>query len=103
MIGSVGRLCAAVRIGRMLSGKFARRNYFGKQIGTAPNIKIRLPGLGRMDRRADAQYGGLHHGYLPGRAQDIFAFKGEEIGVFMTKQAEWSLDEYSGFSGGRRL
>ena len=32
-----------------------------------------------------------------------FAFKGEEIGVFMTKQAEFFLDEYSGFAGGRRL
>jgi len=31
-----------------------------------------------------------------------FAFKGKEIGVFMTKQAEWFLDEYSGFAGGRR-
>ncbi len=32
-----------------------------------------------------------------------FAFKGEEIGVFMTKQAEWFLDEYNGFAGGKRL
>jgi hypothetical protein len=31
-----------------------------------------------------------------------FAFKGEEIGVFMTKQAEWFLDEYNGFAGGKR-
>ena len=32
-----------------------------------------------------------------------FAFKGEEIGVLMTKQAEWFLDEYDGFAGGKRL
>jgi hypothetical protein len=31
-----------------------------------------------------------------------FAFKGDEIGVFMTKQAEWFLDEYQGFAGGKR-
>ena len=32
-----------------------------------------------------------------------FAFKGDEIGIFMTKQAEWFLDEYEGFVGGKRL
>lgn len=32
-----------------------------------------------------------------------FAFKGEEIAVYMTKQAEWFLDEYHGFAGGKRL
>ena len=32
-----------------------------------------------------------------------FAFKGKEIGVFMTKQAEWFLDEFNGFAGGRCL
>ena len=32
-----------------------------------------------------------------------FAFKGEEISILMTKQAEWFLDEYSGFAGGKRL
>ena len=27
----------------------------------------------------------------------------DRIGVFMTKQAEWFLDEFNGFAGGRRL
>jgi len=29
-----------------------------------------------------------------------FAFKGDEIGIFMTKQAEFFLDKYTGFAGG---
>ena len=28
-------------------------------------------------------------------------FKGDEIGVFMHKTAEWFLDDYQGFAGGR--
>ena len=31
-----------------------------------------------------------------------FAFKGDEISVFMTKQAEFFMDDYNGFGGGRK-
>ena len=51
-------------IGRVLSGKFPQRNYFGEQIGSVPGIEYDCLGLGRVDRRADAQHGSLYHGYL---------------------------------------
>ena len=43
-----------------------------------------------------------------GRKRSVHPFnltihKGEVIGVYMTKQAEWFLDEYNGFAGGKRL
>jgi nitrate/nitrite transporter NarK len=31
------------------------------------------------------------------------AFKGDELAVYMTKVAEWFLDEYQGFAGGRAV
>ena len=31
-----------------------------------------------------------------------FAFKGDDISIFMTKQAEFFMDEYNGFAGGKR-
>jgi hypothetical protein len=35
-----------------------------------------------------------------GTLKITLAFKGNEIAVFMTKVAEWCLDEYQGFAGG---
>jgi len=35
-----------------------------------------------------------------GTLKITFAFKGDEISIFMTKVAEWFLDEYEGFAGG---
>jgi hypothetical protein len=103
MIGSVGRQCAAVRIGRMLSGKFPQRNYFGKQIGSVPNIKYDcLASAAWIDEQTLNMEVYITDICL-GELRISFAFKGEEIGAFMTKQAEWFIDEYSGFSGGRRL
>lgn len=90
-------------IGQMLSGKFPQRNYFGEQIGAVPGIAYEcMASAAWVDEQTlnlevyitDIYLGGL---------RVSFAFKGEEIGIFMTKQAEWFLDEYDGFAGGRRL
>lgn len=40
---------------------------------------------------ADIYFGGL---------QIMIAFKGEQVGLHMTKVAEWFLDDYQGFAGG---
>jgi CubicO group peptidase (beta-lactamase class C family) len=90
-------------IGRVLAGKFPQRNYFGEQIGSIGGIEYEcLASAAWIDEQTlnlevyitDIYLGGL---------RISFAFKGEEIGVFMTKQAEWFLDEYEGFAGGKRL
>jgi hypothetical protein len=90
-------------IGRMLSGKFPQRNYFGEQIGSVPGIEYEcLASAAWIDEQTlnmEIYITDIHLGGL----RISFAFKGEEISVFMTKQAEWFLDEYDGFAGGKRL
>lgn len=90
-------------IGRVLNGKFPQRNYFGEQIGVIPGIEYDcLASAAWVDAQTFNLEVSITDHYLGG-LRISFAFKGEEIGVFMTKQAEWFLDEYSGFAGGRRL
>ena len=90
-------------IGRVLSGKFPQRNYFGKQIGSVPGIEYDcLSSAAWIDEQTLNMEVYITDIYLGG-LRVSFAFKGEEIGVFMTKQAEWFLDEFNGFAGGRRL
>ena len=90
-------------IGRLVQGKFPQRNYFGEQIGSVPGIEYEcMASAGWIDEQTlnlevyitDNHLGGL---------RISFAFKGEELSVYMTKQAEWFLDEYNGFAGGKRL
>ena len=90
-------------MGRLQSGKFPQRNYFGEQIGTIPGIQYDcLASAAWIDDHTlnlevyitDNHLGGL---------RISFAFKDQEISIFMTKQAEWFLDEYTGFAGGKRI
>ena len=89
-------------IGKMASDRFPQRNYFGKQIGVSPGIEYEcLASAAWVDDQTlnlDVLITDIHLGAL--RAS--FAFKGDEISVYMTKQAEWFLDEYTGFAGGRK-
>lgn len=90
-------------IGRMLSGTFPQRNYFGEQIGSVPGIEYDcLTSAAWIDENTlnmEVYITDIHLGGL----RISFAFKGEEISVFMTKQAEFFLDEYNGFAGGKRI
>ncbi len=89
-------------IGRVLSGKFPQRNYFGAQIGVIPGIEYDcLASAAWIDEQTLNMEVAITDIYLGG-LRISFAFKGEEISVFMTKQAEWFLDEYNGFAGGKR-
>lgn len=89
-------------IGQVLSGKFPQRNYFGEQIGVASGIPYDcLASAAWSDEQTFNLEVYVTDDYLGG-LRISFAFKGEEIGVLMTKQAEWFLDEYSGFAGGKR-
>ena len=90
-------------IGRILSGKFPQRNYFGEQIGSFPGIEYDcMASAAWIDEQTLNLEVYITDDYLGG-LRISFAFKGEEIGVFMTKQAEWFLDEYEGFAGGKRV
>jgi CubicO group peptidase (beta-lactamase class C family) len=90
-------------IGRVLSGKFPQRNYFGAQIGSIPGIEYEcMASAAWIDEQTLNLEVHITDNYLGG-LRISFAFKGDEIGVFMTKQAEWFLDEYEGFAGGKRL
>ena len=90
-------------IGRMVAGKVPQRNYFGEQIGVVPGREYDcLASAAWIDEQTFNLEVAITDNYLGG-LRISFAFKGEEIGIFMTKQAEWFLDEYSGFAGGRRL
>ena len=90
-------------IGHVLAGKFPQRNYFGEQIGVMPGLEYDcLASAAWIDEQTFNLEVAITDHYLGG-LRISFAFKGEEISVFMTKQAEWFLDEYSGFAGGRRL
>ncbi len=90
-------------IGRVLPGTFPQRNYCGEQIGSIPGIEYDcLASAAWIDEwtlNVEVYITDIHLGGL----RMSFAFKGNEIGVLMTKQAEFFLDDYSGFAGGKRI
>jgi hypothetical protein len=89
-------------IGRTVSGKFPQRNYFGEQIGVVPGVEYDcLASAAWIDDHTLNMEVYITDIYLGG-LRTSFAFRGDAISVFMTKQAEWFLDEYEGFAGGRR-
>jgi hypothetical protein len=90
-------------IGRVISGNFPQRNYYGEQIGSIPGIEYEcMASAAWVDEQTLNLEVLITDDYLGG-LRVSFAFKGEEISVFMTKQAEWFLDEYEGFAGGKRI
>lgn len=90
-------------LGRMVSGKFPQTNHFGEQIGVVPGTAYDcLASAAWVDQQTlnlEVYITDIHLGGL----RISFGFKRDRIGVFMTKQAEWFLDEYQGFAGGTRL
>jgi len=89
-------------IGRVLAGKFPQRTYFGEQIGVISGVAYDcLASAAWIDAQTFNLEVAITDDYLGG-LRISFAFTGDEIGIFMTKQAEWFLDEYQGFAGGKR-
>ncbi|MDA0745723.1 MAG: serine hydrolase [bacterium] len=90
-------------IGRVLAEKFPQRNYFGEQIGEVPGVPYDcLASAAWIDELTLNMEVYITDIYL-GTLRASFAFKGDEIAIYMTKTAEWFLDEYNGFAGGRRV
>jgi CubicO group peptidase (beta-lactamase class C family) len=92
-----------IGLGDCLAGPFPQLNYFGEQIGTASGTRYAC--------LASAAWVEPHKiDFLIYITDDYFgtlkvsmAFKGDELAVYMTKVAEWFLDEYQGFAGGRAV
>ncbi|NLO36458.1 MAG: serine hydrolase [Clostridiaceae bacterium] len=88
-------------LGRCLAGVFPQLGYFGKQIG--------VPISRGYDCLASAAWVEPHKlNLLVYITDDYFgtlkvsmAYQGDQIAGYMTKVAEWFLDEYQGFAGGR--
>ena len=90
-------------LGRLQPGEFPQRNYHMEQIGTVPGTRYECLASAAWVDEATLNMEVLVTDIHLGGLRISFAFKGEEIAVFMTKQAEWFLDEYHGIAGGRRL
>jgi CubicO group peptidase (beta-lactamase class C family) len=90
-------------LGRVLPGRFPQRTYFGAQIGVIPGVEYEcLASAAWVDEQSLNLEVTITDIYLGG-LRISFAFKEDEIGVFMTKQAEWFLDEFNGFAGGKQI
>jgi hypothetical protein len=88
-------------LGQKVQSVFPEDHYFGKRIGTpsgrpyeclASAAWVEEHKLNLLVYTTDVYLGTL---------KATFAFKGEQIAVYMAKAAEWFLDDYEGFAGGR--
>lgn len=87
-------------IGKMIGGSFPETSYFGERIGTASGTGYNcLSSAAWVEEHKLNMIVYITDIYL-GTLRVSFAFKGKEISIYMTKTAEWFLDEYNGFAGG---
>jgi CubicO group peptidase (beta-lactamase class C family) len=83
-------------------GYFPQTNYFGNTIGIPKGEMYKCIAAARWtqeDKLVIRCY--IIDDYF-GNLAITLGFKGEELGLNMTKTAEWFLDEYQGFAGGRK-
>jgi CubicO group peptidase (beta-lactamase class C family) len=84
-------------------GRFPETHYFGDTIGTPKGEMYKCMATARWtqeDKLVIRCY--VIDDYF-GNMTATLGFKGDELGVYMSKHAEWFLDEYYGFAGGRRI
>jgi CubicO group peptidase (beta-lactamase class C family) len=87
-------------VGSCISGLFPQKNYFGRQIGKRPGKPYEcLASAAWVEPHKLNAIVRITDDYL-GTLSMSMAFKGQEIAIYMTKTAEWFLDEYQGFAGG---
>lgn len=88
-------------LGTNTGGTFPERGYYGPRIGTASGAGYACLASGAWveEHKLDLLVF-ITDDYL-GTLRASFSFVGDEIGVHMMKVAEWFLDEYEGFAGGR--
>lgn len=99
-VNASGEHRLAFGIGKKVSGPFPQKNYYGEQIGIASGKCYHcLASAAWVEEHKLNMLVYITDDYL-GTLKITFSFKENEISVYMTKVAEWFLDEYSGFAGG---
>jgi CubicO group peptidase (beta-lactamase class C family) len=88
-------------IGRQVAAAFPETHYYGTRIGTPSGRPYScLASAAWVEEHKLNLLVYITDAYL-GTLKATFAFRGENIAVYMTKVAEWFLDEYQGFAGGQ--
>lgn len=88
-------------LGRQVAGTFPETHYCGRRIGTPSGAEYRcLASAAWVEEHKLDLLVFIVDDYL-GTLRASLSFTGGEVGVRMTKVAEWFLDEYEGFAGGR--
>lgn len=90
----------AFGLGRQVAGRFPQPGYSGTRIGVPGDRYRCLASAAWVDPQTLNLLVYVTDHYL-GSLKAAFGFKGDQVGVLMTKAAEWFLNEYSGFAGGR--
>ena len=88
-------------IGKTVIGEFPQDGYFGDTIGKDGGRRYRCIASGAWTTEKTLHIKtDIIDDYF-GNLSIILNFKGDEIGVYMQPHAEWFLNEYSGFAGGK--
>ncbi len=87
-------------IGKLVEDSFPEMHYYGERIGIPAGRGYQcLASAAWVEEHKLNMLVYITDHYF-GTMKVTFAFKGSDISVFMTKAAEWFLDEYEGFAGG---
>lgn len=90
----------AFGIGKKVQASFPETHYSGDRIGVPANRGYHcLSSAAWVEEHKLNMLVYITDHYL-GTLKMSFSFKDNDIGVYMTKVAEWFLDEYAGFAGG---
>lgn len=84
-------------------GRFPETHYYGDTIGIPRGEMYKCMAVGQWtqeDKLVIRLY--VIDDYF-GNMTVTLGYKGEELGVYMTKTAEWFLNEYQGFAGGHLI
>ncbi len=89
-------------LGKYVAGKFPETHYYDRQVDTPANRE--LDALFSADWVEERKL--LVRSYIVdtnlGNCFMTFGFKGEEVGLAFNKRAEFFMDDYAGFAGGRK-
>lgn len=88
-------------IGCYKYGIFPNKNYFGDTIGVPRNSGYEYMASGAWTEENKFVLRVFIIDDYFGNMTVSFSFKEEEIAIYMSKTAEWFLDEYQGFSAGK--
>ncbi len=90
-------------LGKQVMDTFPQNNYFGYRIGRPAGKGYKYLASAAWVEPAKLNLLVYIIDHYLGTLKITLAFSGDEIGVYMTKAAEWFLDEYEGFAGGHAL